>query len=913
MIQARSGRIAGLLAVVAALYAGQSARAVIEPTNMVQYFEARWDVMRARMPDVFMAGYNATWLPPPQRGGNSQTDSTNVGYALFDRFDLGSDTFPTRYGTESDFRLLIDEFHRANCRVYVDWIMNHNATADNSTANFITQGGYPGFVLTVPSDMWGDFHAPGTQSEDPGGANFNLYQGRLVGLIDIAQEKTGSAYRFIRHPIQAGDPNNIPAGTLRNIPNINNRRFYPDQGLTPMMFTNPANGSNWTIYPYNTTTPSAGDPTIESASDLLLRSTQYYLEVLKVDGFRLDAAKHIEASWWSNNWDASVRLRHVGFDGVVRTPWSFVEAVGGPGIDPWNWARLDSFANRDILDLDEAGSLRNQVDNPGSVGWDNALNSAYDNRDGGLNNGSAGLHHVSSHDNANSGANLDTTAHAYALMRSGPNNVYHNALQFGTNASNFPRRNGRDDALGLNNDAITTLSRLRNQFVRGRFDVLNSTDTVNPSLADILVMQHSKDLGGGNFAGNVVIGVNDKQTNGPDATDQRSVVVAWPNGTRLHEQTGNAANPTVDIATNATDDVAEVLTVDSNKRILIKVPRNRNLLGVNHGRGYVVYAPAVPSGTLSVTNVAYTIPADSAGVADYQQRLTPIDVITSNTFEIQLTTTQTDALDPNTDDFAVFRIDQGFKDYNSNGAVDHLVQGTVDYGFEDFLTQSSPLFANPGAGNGIYRQVINAAGLTEGYHYIVAYAYRHRTDGGDPIFREFRKVIYLDRTPPTVALTNPTNTCNTDVTTLPLAVTVTAADSTVNRVHIFVDLPAGTDVLNLAALGANRATRSFTTFTRTLSGLSSGNHRFDVVSYETAPNGVNTISQQTFTGIAATTGSGLGVGDMNSSSTIDGDDIPSFLGVVLAGTPGFNAAADFNCDGLCNAGDIPGFVAKLLD
>jgi len=909
----RPARFGGaMLAATILLGATLPALAVIEPTSMVQYFEAKWEVIRARMPDVFMAGYNATWVPPPQRG-SSQTSSTSIGYDLFDRFDLGSDTFPTRYGTETEFRLMVDEFHRANCRVYVDWIMNHNATSDNSTPNFTVQGGYPGFRMTASGDANGDFHAPGTQSENPGGANFNLYEGRLLGLIDIAQEKTGAAYQCIRHPIQAGDPNNIPAGTLRNLPNANNRRFYPDQALTPKTFMNPSNGQNWTVYPYNTADPMQGDPTIEACSALLMRSTQYYLDVFKVDGFRLDAAKHIPTSWWNNSWDVSVHMRHIGFDGVERTPWSFVEAVGGPGIDPWSWARLDNFANRDILELDEAGTLRNQVDNPGSTGWDNALNLSYDNRDGGLNNGTAGLHHVSSHDNANSGSNLDTTAFAYAIMRSGPTNVYHNALQFGTNVNNFPRRNGRDDALGLNNDAITTLVRLRNQFVRGRFDVLNFSDTVNPSLADILIMQHSKDLGGGNLVGNVVIGVNDKQTNGPDANDQRSVVVAFPQGTRLHEQTGNAANPTVDITTNATDDVAEVLTVDASNRILIKVPRNRNLLGVNHGRGYVVYAPAVPGGSLGVTNVAYTIPADSAGVSDYQQRLTPIDVITGNSFEIQLTTTQGDALDPNTDDDAVFRLDSGFKDCNSNGTVDHGMTTDVDFGFEDFLTQSSPLYSNPGAGNGIYRQVINAAGLTEGYHYILAYAYRHRSDGGDPIFREYRKVFYLDRTPPQVQLVSPTATCNNDVTTLPLVITCNANDPTVNRVHIFVDLPVGTDVINLANLGANKATRNYLSYTRTQAGLTSGNHRLDVVSYETLPNGNVTINQQTFTGIAATTGTGLGAGDVTANGTIDGEDIASFIGVILSGSPAFNPAADMNCDGLCDTNDIPGLLTALLN
>src|SRR5262249_36276561 len=154
------------------------------------------------------------------------------------------------------------------------------------------------------------------------------------------------------------------------------------------------------------------------------------------------------------------------------------------------------------------------------------------------------------------------------------------------------------------------------------------------------------------------------------ATDQRSVQTSFAPGTRLWERTGNAVNPTVNVPSNPNDDIAQVLTTDANRRVLVKVPRNRNSLGVNHGRGYVVYAPLTPSGVLTLTNVASTIPADSASVPAWQRRLTAVDVIQADTFELQLTTTQADPLDPNTDDSAVFRIDGGYRDLNGNGVVD---------------------------------------------------------------------------------------------------------------------------------------------------------------------------------------------------------------------------------------------------
>ena len=906
-LRRRSSLMGGLAALVWAV----PAWAQYSNTTMLQYFEASWETMRYRMPDVFMAGYDAAWLPPPQKGGNGSGSATSsIGYDCFDRFDLGSSASPTRYGTESDFRLAVAEFHRANCRVFVDWIMNHNATADNSTPGFEAAGGYPGFVLSTPTDPWGDFHAPGTQSENPGGSNYNLFEGRLVNLIDIAQEKN---HPYIRHPVDSGDANNIPPGTQRNLPNPDNRRLYPDRDLAGMQVVNPGTSRNpgqttFTFYPFNLADPTAGDAVTENATGLLMRATQYYLEALGVDGFRLDAAKHVPTWFWDTYWDAIVYHRWRTPDGAAATPLSFVEAVGGGGIDPYDWVRKDGFGNRDALDLDEAGALRDMVDNPSSRSWADPLNASIDNRDGGLNNGSLGMHHVSSHDNANSGTNLDTFAFAYVLMRSGNAIVYHNAFSFGSPPNNFPRRNGRDDALGLGSDAITTLCRLRHQYVRGRFDVLNSTDPVNPSLNDIIVMQHSHDYGASRVA-NVLVGVSDLQSNGQNATDQRSVLTDFAPGTRLQELTGNASNPVVDVPGNSNDDIAEVLTVDSNRRVLIKVPRNRNSNGVNHGRGYVVYGPAAPSGTLAVSNVARTIPADSSSTPAYRRRLTPVDVIQADTFEIQLTTTQTDPLDPNTDDLAVFRIDGGFVDYNGNGAVDFPGLAGPDYGCERFLTENSPLYYS-GNSNGTYRQVIDAALLGEGYHYIEVLCYRHRGDGGDPIFRSFRKVIYIDRLPPSGTLLSPTHSCNNDVTTLPMRVVFRADDLTVDRVHIFLDRAEGANLQALADLGIGRAARDVDRFSLSFASLVSGNHRIDVLAYETT---ANRIAHFTYTGVQSTTGTGLGPADMNADGRRDGDDLQSFLQYVLGANTSFSPPADINCDGRVDPDDVPGFVSLMLE
>jgi len=917
---ASGGPLASILLYIILLFAASSALAGPPDRPILQYFETTWNNMSYRMPDVFMAGYGAVWLPPPCKGQNG---TASIGYDLFDRFDLGSSSAPTRYGTEDDFRQLVAAHHRANVEVYVDWIMNHNGTKDKTTPGFLAQGGYPGFVLEISGgDPDGDFHAYSggcPQSTNPSDPCYDLYQGRLVGLIDIAQEKNNN---YIRHPVVVGDPNNIPAGTVYNKPDANNARLYPDTALTPTTVTNPGTSRNpgttyATLYPFNNNDPMQGDAVIENATALLCRASRWMVEDIGVDGFRLDAAKHTPTWFWDTYWDTAVYLRHKTFSGAYNIPYSFSEVVEGGGASMQNWVRRPGgeygnpgqgwpaqgweFGNRDALDLNEAGALRDLIAAGGYGSWNNVMGASIDTRDDGYQNGTMGVHHVDSHDNAVGDGVNDVAEYAYVLMRTGSVNVYYNAFQWGPQPNNFPRANGRSDAIGTGDDYLTRLVGIRNCYGRGWFMPINGTDPVNPSPDDVLVFTRRTPNG----PDNLLVALNDKQNTG--GVETRNVATAFPAGTRLRELTGNAADPVVD----PSGQIPDVLGVDSSGRLYdasnptnlyLKVPSNRNASGVLHGRGYVIYGPAVPSGSLTVTNVAQTIPPDSSSVPAYARRLTAVDVITSDSFEIRLQTTQTDSLDPNTDDRAVFRIDSGFVDYNGNGVVDN--PGGFEAGFENFLTQSSPLY---GGGSGTYRQTIDATQLAEGYHYITVWAYRHRASG-DPLFKEFRKVIYLNRVPPQVTLIQPTQTGDGDITASTFQVVARAMDPTVTAVHVFFDQHANSPFLTWAQQGQGATTRDGMVFNATVRGAINGNHRLDVVAFDEM--GGSAVTH--YVGINA---EGLslwgGLGDVNNDMAINGKDISSFVQYVV-GQSAFHPAADFNADGLNDLGDLAPFVARLI-
>ncbi len=286
---------------------------------ILQMFEARWDTIEDRMADIFEVGYGQMWLPPPQR---ADSGNQSVGYDVFDRFDLGSPRKETLYGTETSLKSSIASAHDASVKMYTDFVPNHDGFRNKNTPNFAAQGGYPGFVLSAPGDTYGDFHNPAISYEQ------DAVNGSLFGLIDIAHEKNHS---YIRQPIAGGVAGNIPTGSIYNRPDPNNARFYTDQGLGGIEFTDPAlGGGTFTRYNFNLDSPLAGDPIAENATGLLMRNMQYMIQAIGVDGFRVDAARHMP-TWVMNYLDNAVfraSLR-TNLDGTIQPIYMFSEVADG--------------------------------------------------------------------------------------------------------------------------------------------------------------------------------------------------------------------------------------------------------------------------------------------------------------------------------------------------------------------------------------------------------------------------------------------------------------------------------------------------------------------------------------------------------------------------------------------------------
>ncbi|MBS0198311.1 MAG: hypothetical protein JSR77_16280 [Planctomycetes bacterium] len=916
------------------------------PAPMLQWFESPWSSMERKMPDFFLAGYGSAWVPPVSRGyvwpGSSNQNSTSAGYDVFDRFNLGTPSAQTAYGTEQGFDAVVDEFHRCGAQVYIDSVLNHDSSRSGDRG-FMDDGGYPGLWLNPPAtgnksatDNWGDFHN-GTssgyyQSEAPQSARYCLLNGDLISLIDIAHESNNS---FIRQPAAAGNPLNIPGGRYFNNPNPANTRFYPDLslGFDPpvnnpgMSYAGPLNtgifsppcdvpwrnepASQFTFGHFNTTNPSAGDPVAENATGYLMRWTQWMMDVHKVDGFRVDAMKHMPSWFFDTFYDSVTHLRRTTPDGRQVNPFVFGECVEGNDFCFDRYVRKpngrtigrsaagDAFSNRDVLDLSGAGSLRNLIGAGGLGDWNSILPSHIDSTDDGYNNGSVGVMHIFSHDNGTTGQGNAVPptptyrqqgwyAYAYMLMRTGQTEVFYNAKGISRTGSGFYPKNGLPNALGQDSastnpdDTITNLVRLSNQLGRGEFQ---------PRWIDADVMIYERATRNGTTVrGNCLVACNDRYDGG---YDQRTFNTTFPQGTRLIEMTGNATNATVD----PNNDILDVITVGANGSVTIRVPRNVSPTGTEHNKGFVIYAPAIPAGTLTLTNTSGNLPVDAASTPAHRRRLATVPIITSDSFQIQLTTTNGDpgaGNNSNADDNAVFRINEGYDDWNGNGHSDIDYTNAVVPGYEQFVTRREPL-ADTANTTGNYAQAIDATRLDEGLNYISVVAFRKRDAVEAPLFREFRQVVYIDRLAPQVRAEIQ---CPLPEGTTSYSFKVRALDRTVTAVHVIRDPANVPNPLTLAnALNAAPRLDRFE-FQAGLSGLTPGEHTILVIAFEESGRG-------TYQYITCRVGAPPCFADYNQDGGIDGADVESFFTDWEAG----DNNADVNADGGVDGGDVETFFA----
>ena len=103
--------------------------------TMMQFFQwyykgDLWKEVVESAPKLARAGITALWLPPAYKGQNVE----DVGYGVYDLYDLGEfdqkDTVRTKYGTRDEFLEAVKAAQDAGMKVYADVVLNHRLGAD---------------------------------------------------------------------------------------------------------------------------------------------------------------------------------------------------------------------------------------------------------------------------------------------------------------------------------------------------------------------------------------------------------------------------------------------------------------------------------------------------------------------------------------------------------------------------------------------------------------------------------------------------------------------------------------------------------------------------------------------------------------------------------------------------------------
>lgn len=105
--------------------------------TMMQYFEwylpdngLLWRKAAAQAEALKKAGIDALWLPPAYKG----MQRNDVGYGVYDLYDLGEfdqkGTVRTKYGTKEEYILAVEKLHEAGISALADLVFNHKMGAD---------------------------------------------------------------------------------------------------------------------------------------------------------------------------------------------------------------------------------------------------------------------------------------------------------------------------------------------------------------------------------------------------------------------------------------------------------------------------------------------------------------------------------------------------------------------------------------------------------------------------------------------------------------------------------------------------------------------------------------------------------------------------------------------------------------
>lgn len=241
---------------------------------IMQFFEwylpadsQHWTRLSQSAHHLSSLGINMVWMPPAFKGTNVH----DVGYGVYDLYDLGEfdqhGTIPTKYGTKEQYLHAIQSLKAVGIKPIADIVLNHKANGDQKETFTVTEMNPNNRQEPISEpfeiDGWTHFSFPGRHKVY---SNFEWHWYHFTGTdYNARQNKTG-IYMIM------GDNKGWAHDTV--VDNENGNYDY-------LMFTD----------------LDFKHPEVRSHLEEWVR---WFIKETGVEGFRLDAVKHIDSVFMTN-------------------------------------------------------------------------------------------------------------------------------------------------------------------------------------------------------------------------------------------------------------------------------------------------------------------------------------------------------------------------------------------------------------------------------------------------------------------------------------------------------------------------------------------------------------------------------------------------------------------------------------
>ena len=244
---------------------------------IMQYFEwymdchqNLWNQVKENAEELSKIGITALWLPPAYKGMGGKDE---VGYAVYDVYDLGEfdqkGTIKTKYGSKDEYLDAIIALKQAGIESYADIVLNHKMGADA--------------IQTIPATKvdWTNHNQENYQKETVKVATKFTFPGRKHKYSDF--EWNWTDFDGIDYDNQTGENAIFKFVNKKWGEEVDDEYGNYDYLMgADLDFSNPR--------------------VVKECTDW----GKWYLNFTKVDGFRLDAVKHIDANFY-RDWIKELR------------------------------------------------------------------------------------------------------------------------------------------------------------------------------------------------------------------------------------------------------------------------------------------------------------------------------------------------------------------------------------------------------------------------------------------------------------------------------------------------------------------------------------------------------------------------------------------------------------------------------